>query len=172
MGLTPLLVELRAAQTGALPALLPPPGIDLLVVALQQDRRHSTALPDLGASVLGVLQQAVPVALLLVALLLGQNAGFQAEDAVCHHQAGQLAAGEDIIADGDLLIRKGIDHALINALIVAADQGQVVVLGQPPGVLLGIALPTCRQEYYMRRRPSLFLHFLLDCRRQSAMGWA
>ena len=113
--------------------------------------------------VLGVLQQTVPVALLLVALLLGQNAGFQAEDAVCHHQAGQLAAGEDIIADGDLLVRKGIDHALINALVVAADQGQVVVLGQPPGVLLGIALPTCRQEYYMRRRPSLFLHFLLDC---------
>jgi len=51
MGLTPLLVELRAAQTGALPALLPPPGIDLLVVALQQDRRHSTALPDLGPGV-------------------------------------------------------------------------------------------------------------------------
>ena len=99
MALAPLLIQLRAAQTGALPALFAPPCVDLLVVAAQQNVGYGTAFPDLGAGVLGVFQQAVPIALLLVALLLRQNAGLEAEDAVGHHKTGQLAAGEDIVAD-------------------------------------------------------------------------
>ena len=85
------------------------------MVAAQQHLGHSTALPHLGAGVLGVLQQAVPVAFLLVALLLGQYAGLQAQHAVCHNKAGKLATGQDIITDGDFLVRKSFDDALVNA---------------------------------------------------------
>ena len=158
----PLLIQLRAAQTGALPALFAPPCVDLLVVAAQQNVGHGAALPDLGAGVLGVFQQAVPIALFLVALLLRQNAGLEAEDAVGHHEAGQLAAGEDIVADRDLFVRKRFNDALVDALIVAADQRQVIVLGQPAGVLLGVTLTARRQEHDMRGRASLFRHLFLD----------
>ena len=78
---------------------------------------------------MGVFQQAVPVALFLVALLLRQNARLEAEDAVGHHEAGQLAAGEDIVADRDLFIRKRFNDALVDALIVAADQCVFFVIG-------------------------------------------
>ena len=155
VGLTPLLVQLRAAQAGALPALFPAPCIDFLVVAAQQHLRHGAAFPHLGAGVLGILQQAVPVAFFLVPLLLSQHAGLQAQHTVRHHKAGQLAAGEDVVTDGDLFIRKSIDHTLVDALIVAAYQCQVIVLGQPLCVFLGVALAACRQEHNMRGRTAL-----------------
>ena len=44
---------------------------------------------------------------------------------------------------------------------MAADQGEVVVLGQPPGVLLGVALAARRQEHDVRGRAALRGHLLL-----------
>lgn len=158
MARAPLLVQFRTAQTGAGAALLAAPCVDLCMVAAQQHLGHGTAFPHLGAGVLGVFQQTVPVAFLLVALLLGQYAGLQAQHAVCHHKAGQLAAGQDIITNGDLLVRKSIDDTLVNALVVAADQRQVVVLCQALCVLLGVALPARRQEHDMRGGASLLGH--------------
>ena len=125
------------------------------MVAAQQHLRHGAAFPHLGAGVLGILQQAVPVAFFLVALLLSQHAGLQAQHTVRHHKASQLAAGEDVVTDGDLFIRKSIDHTLVDALIVAAYQCQVIILGQSLCVLLGVALAACRQEHDMRGRTAL-----------------
>ena len=45
---------------------------------------------------------------------------------------------------------------------MAADQRQVIVLGQPPGVLFGVALTARRQEHDMRGRASLFRYLFLD----------
>ena len=154
--------QVGAALPGALAALLPPPVVHRLVVAAEQDGRHRPALPHLGAGVLGVLQKAVPVAFFLIALLLGQHAGLQAQDAVRHHQAGQLAAGEDIIPDGDLLVGKGLDHPLVDPLVVAADQQQAVVLGQAAGMGLGVALAPGRHKHDMRGGAALLRHLPPD----------
>ena len=45
---------------------------------------------------------------------------------------------------------------------MAADQQQAVILGQPPGVGLGVPLAPCRHKYNMGRRPALFGHLALD----------
>ena len=106
MGVAPLVVQLRTAQAGAQAALLAAPGGDLFMVAPQQHSGHGAPLPDFRTGVLRVLQQTIPVAFLLIAFLLGQHTGLQPQHTVGHHQAGQLAAGEDVISNGDLFIRK------------------------------------------------------------------
>ena len=86
---------------------------------------------------MGILQQAVPVALLLVAGGLRQNAGHHAAYRVRHRHGRDLPAGEDKVPQADLLVHALVDKPLVNALIVAADQGQVVVIPQElPGLLL------------------------------------
>ncbi len=161
MGVAPLLIQLRAAQTGTGAALLAAPRFDLLVVAAQQNGGHRTSFPHFGAGVLGVFQQTVPVAFFLVALLLCQHAGLQAQHTVCHHKARQFAAGQDIITNGDLFIRKGINHALVDALVVPAHQCQVIIFRQPPGVFLGVSLPARRQKDDVGLGSALFCHLLL-----------
>ena len=74
MCIAPLLVEVRAAQSGTGTALRPAPGVDLLVVPCQEHRRYGAALPHFGPGILRVFQQAVPVTFILVAFFLGQNA--------------------------------------------------------------------------------------------------
>ena len=85
-------IEIRAALTGAEDGLLAPPPGDVFVVAGAEDGGNLPAVPLLGAGVLGVLQQAVPVALLLEALRVGEHPGYQPCHRVGHHHGGQLAA--------------------------------------------------------------------------------
>ncbi len=50
------------------------------------------------------------------------------------HHGRQLAAGEHVVADGDLLVHHQVHHALVDPLVAAAQQQQIVVCGQaPPG---------------------------------------
>ena len=72
---------------------------------------------------------------------MGENAGDEAAHSVCHRHGGDLSAGEDKISQGDLLVHIPVNEPLINALVVAAHQNQVIVLpGQTAGVLLGEGL--------------------------------
>ena len=132
------------------------------MVAGQQHRRHSAAFPDLRAGKLGVFQQTIPVALILIALFLGQNTGLQAQDAVGHHQAGQLTAGQHIVTDGDFLIPERVNDALVNALIVAADQRHRIISGQLAGLLLIVGAARRGQKDHVRLcaalRGALVLH--------------
>ena len=82
-------------------AFLLPPVVHVAVVAGQQHRRDSPAVPHLRAGILGIFQQSVPVALIGVAALLRQNAGNHAAQTVRHSHGGDLAAGEDEVADGE-----------------------------------------------------------------------
>ena len=125
------------------------------MVAGEQHRRYGAALPHFGPGILGVFQQAVPVALVLVALFLGQNSRLQAQHAVRHHQAGQFAAGEHVIANGDLLVAERFDHPLVDAFIVAADQRHRFVLRQPSGRRLIVGLARRREKHHMGLAASL-----------------
>lgn len=68
------------------------------------------------------------MALLLEALRVGEHPGYQPCHRVGHHHGGQLAAGEHKVADGDLLVYTLLNEPLVDALIVAAHQNQVVVI--------------------------------------------
>ena len=108
------------------------------MVAGEENVRHGTVVPHGGAGVLGILQKAVPVGFLLEALRVRQYAGHHAAHGVRHSHGGDLAAGEDKIAHGDLLVHAFVDEPLVDALVVAADQDQVVImLLQFPGHGLG-----------------------------------
>ena len=66
------------------------------------------------------------MAFFLKALGFRQHAGLQAQHAVSHDKACQFAAGQHIIADRYFLIGKRLNHPLIDALVMAADQRQAV----------------------------------------------
>ena len=104
------------------------------MVAGEEDFGHLSSVPLGGAGVLGVFQQAVPVGFLLEALRVRQNAGDHAAHRIRHRHGRDLAAGEDEVAHGDLLVHALVDKPLVDALIVAADKNEVVVvLFQFPG---------------------------------------
>ena len=75
---------------------------------------------------------------LLKALRVRQNAGNHAAYRIRHRHGGDLPASENEIAHGQLLVHTFVDKPLVNALVVAADQNQVAVIGfQLPGDGLG-----------------------------------
>ena len=129
--------EVRAAGHGTLVALLLPPGGHVGVVAGEKDLGDFAAVPLLRTGVLGMLQQAVPMGLLHEALLVRQDAGDHAADGVTDGHGRDLAAGEDKVAQGDLLVHALVQKALVHALIMPADQDDVVpLLLQLPGYAL------------------------------------
>ncbi len=78
------------------------------------------------------------MALVLVALGVGQNAGHHAAHRVGHRHGGDLTPREHKVAQGQLLVHIGVDEPLVNPLIMAAYQDQmVIVLGQPHRLRLG-----------------------------------
>ena len=81
------------------------------------------------------------MALVDVALLVRQHPGHQTADGVRHRHGGDLAPGQHEVAQGDFLVHTLLNKALVHALVVAADQHQVVVvLLQPPCGRLGVGL--------------------------------
>ena len=107
------------------------------MIAGEEDLRHGSAVPDGGAAVLRVFQHPREVALVLEALRVCQDPGDHAAHGIGDGHGGDLAAGEDEIPDGYFLVYALIDKPLVNALVVAADQDQVVQLAQADGIRLG-----------------------------------
>ena len=124
-----LLKEIGPLCERALQTLARAPGFNFRVVAAAQHLRHGAALPRLGAGVLRVLEPAGPMALAGVALGVRQDARHHAADAVRDDHGAELAAREHKVADGQLLVHARLDEALIHALIVAADEHELVIVG-------------------------------------------
>ena len=76
------------------------------------------------SGVLGIFEQAGGEALVLAGLGAAEHAGHQPRHGVDHHQRAQLAAGEHIVADGQFLVDAQVECALVDALVVAAEQQQ------------------------------------------------
>ena len=95
-----------------------------------------------------MLQQQGAVALLLQASLRAHGARQQPHHAVDDRHRRQLTAGEHEITDRHLLIGQGSD-ALIEALVVAAEEHQLVAVRRPAAqvcLLQGAALGTHQQH--------------------------
>ena len=119
--------HVRAAAHGAQDGLLFAPAVDKSVIAGEQHLRHAQPVPLVGAGILRILQKPVPVALVREADLVTENARNQTADRIGNAHRRQLAAGQDKVADGDLLIHAFVDEALVDALIVTADEDDVFI---------------------------------------------
>ncbi len=102
------------------------PRLDVLMMARKQHRGNSLALPDLGACILRILQQTAVNALVGEAHLVGEDSLTHTGYCVCHHHCRKLAACQYIVADGQLLVHDLVDNALIHALIMTADDEDIV----------------------------------------------
>ena len=122
------LKQLGPPRAGDCKRFAPPPGLDVRVHAVQQHLRHLHPPELRRAGVLGVLQQAHGEALVLAGLLAAQHAGDQPRHRVHRHQRAQLAAGEHVVADGQLLVDAQIQRPLVHALVVAAEEEQGIAL--------------------------------------------
>ena len=114
-----------------------PPFGNFAMVAAQQNIRDPSPVPFHRVGILRIFQQSVPVALLGKALLAGQYTLHHPADAIHQYQRPQLAAGQHIVPYGKLLIHDLIQHPLVHTLIVAAQQEEVFLLLQLPGMGLG-----------------------------------
>src|SRR5271165_4994846 len=94
-----------AALTGAAgTALLPPPALDLLVVAGQQHVRDAPPAVLRRAGVMGVLGQALEgraIGLLARRMLVAERPRELAHDRVAEHHRGKLPAAEHVPPDRD-----------------------------------------------------------------------
>ena len=62
-------------------------------------------------------------------LVVSQDSGNQAHDGVGQHQRPQDAVGQDVVADRDLVVDKVIGHALVDTLVMPAEEDEMLRLG-------------------------------------------
>ena len=129
-----------ARRCGARPARAASAAIRA-VVAGEQHVGDVAALPGRGLGVDGVLEQAVGVRLLDQRLGVAHEAGQQPHDRLGDRQRGHLAAVEDVVAERDLAHRADrggvLDDPLVDALVAAAREDEVLVAAQLVGDRLG-----------------------------------
>src|SRR5436190_1633784 len=123
---------LRAGRLGALvrpiARLLLAPAANLLMVAGAQDVGHAPAAV-VGRSrvvrVLGPPLQRHRERLLLRRRAVAQRAGQLAQHRVADDHRRQLPAGQHVLTDRDRVAREVLDDPLVEALVAAAQQGDV-----------------------------------------------
>ncbi len=79
---------------------------------------------------------------------LAQNARHLPADRLGHDEGRELPAREDEIADGKLLVGQVLRHALVHALVPAADEDEMVIFGETLGFLLGKDLTARGEQNY------------------------
>src|SRR3954453_16384738 len=114
--------EVRTPRAREFHRLLATPCSDPSMVAGKQDRRYRPSLPFCRAGVLGIFEQAVRKTLRHPRLGIAHDPGQKADDGVEDDHCRELAAGKDIIADGDLLEALGRDDPLVDALETAGNE--------------------------------------------------
>ena len=106
------------------------------MVAGGEDLGDGTTVPHSGTGILGILQQTVEMALVLKTLGICQDTGNHAADGVSHCHGSDLAAGEDEVTQGDLLIHALVDKTLVDALVMTADNDDIFHLAQADSIFL------------------------------------
>ena len=90
-----------------------------------QDIWNRITMPVGRPGVLRVLKAAQTMRFLLVRCLIWQNPWHQTGYRINQHRCGDLAARQDIVADGELLINHTVKDTLVNPFVMAADQDQM-----------------------------------------------
>ena len=121
-------IHIRATGAGSAQGLFSSPKAHLFMVAGSKDLRNRPAVPHRGTGVLRIFQQSIVVTLVLKTLRVSQNARDHPAHCVGHRHGRDLTAGEYKITKADFLIHALVDKTLVNALIMTADQNNVLHL--------------------------------------------
>lgn len=135
--------EVGAVFFGAFEGLFPPPFFDFCVISAKQDVGDLHSAKVLGAGVLWVFEcQRAGVAEGIIGggVFVAEGAGQETDDGVDYYHSGQLAAGQDVIADRDLLGVEARTDTFVEAFVPASDENQAFFAGKLDGFLLGEGL--------------------------------
>ena len=119
-------IHIRSALGGYLKTLFVPPFFNIGMMSRQENRRNSHIVPDFGAGIMGIFKKSAVNALLLETNIIRKNALAHSRNSVCQHHCRQFAACENIVTDGNFLVHYLVDDTLVNALIVTADNEDIV----------------------------------------------
>mmetsp|Transcript_11763 Transcript_11763/g.27505 ORF Transcript_11763/g.27505 Transcript_11763/m.27505 type:complete len:216 (-) Transcript_11763:2284-2931(-) len=101
------------------------------MVARQQHGRHLAPIGQgFRPAVVRAVQQAVRKTVLLVRLRIAQHAVLQAGDSIQQRQRRQFTAGQHKVAKAQLLRHMAVQHALVDALVTAAEHDGAGARGQ------------------------------------------
>src|SRR5258708_22616148 len=129
--------------------LLPAPLLDPRVVARKQDLGHAHASVLGGPRELRAARELPAERVLRQRVGVSDHAGDQPADRVAEHHRRNLAPAQHVVADRDLVRGKARAHAVVDALVAAADDDQPGL----PGELLGqplVQAPAPRLEEHDR----------------------
>ena len=98
--------------------------------------------PEAEASGYSTVIRLVAFAEAFVAAGVGvaEDAGEEADGGVEEDGRGEFAAGEDVVADGELFVAEELRDALVDAFVAAAEEDDAVERGEAAGGGLGEAL--------------------------------
>src|SRR5215471_18516757 len=132
--------------------LLPP--LDPRVIPRPQDLRHHLPLEHLGARVLRVLEESAGERVPRRSCRVAQDSRPEPYHCLRHRDGRHLAAGEDVVADGELLVDQALAHALVHSFVASAQQDELALSRELAGHGLGEAPPRRIEEDDTRaRRP-------------------
>src|SRR5581483_5081155 len=123
------LEEVGPALERAAERLAAPPAGDPAVVPRQEDLGDRQPPEVGGPGVLGVVEPPGRERLVGRPGRIAEDAGQQADHRVHDDQRGQLAAGQHVVPDRELLVDEVPPHALVHALVVAAQEHEVPLPG-------------------------------------------
>ena len=125
-----LFQQAGTAFAGAGEGLFVLPGLDELGIAGEQDVGDLPAVELGGTGIDGRGDQAVLEAVGQGRCLVGEDARNEADDAVRQEGGGNLAAAHDKVAHGDFPGDEVLADALVDSLVVAAQDDDVLLEGQ------------------------------------------
>ena len=132
--------HLRSTLEGRAQGFIPAPAVDMRLIAVQKNRRNRQPAVFARARILGVFEQTAGKALVYAGILAAEHARHQPGYRVHQNQRAELAAGKHIVAHGNFLVDHQIDCALVDALVVPAQENQLFFLREPLHGRLGQGL--------------------------------
>ena len=101
------------------------------MVAAQQYVGYRAPSEHRRAGILRILEQASRMGLKLKALLGRKHARHIARDGIDEYAGRQLSSGNDLIAEGEFLVDKLLNDALVYAFIMAAENDKCIIFSKP-----------------------------------------
>src|SRR5260370_23528363 len=126
--------------------LFAPPACDLSMMAREQYIRHAPAAKLWRARIVGSRRQVPHIRLLLNRCVSSQRARNETAHGIHYDHRRQFPARQYIVTYRDFICHQVLAHALINSLVVPAEQRHTLLLGKRSSYLLVEEPPLGSQE--------------------------